>query len=330
MDKDSQLIKYVSKDGSANIEVSLVNETVWLSLNDMVDLFERDKSVISRHINNVYKEGELDKESTVANIATVQREGEREISRDIAYYNLDVIISIGYRVKSNRGTNFRIWATQVLKKHIINNAKKTSDAVTIEEKYLRLIKTIQIAANAVNQDEINEGEAKGILKILQEYAYALETLDKYDHKKLTVSATPKQVLHKVDYEEAKKIINDWQIKEKIGELFGREKDDSFKGSLNSIYQTFEGKDVYPGIEEKAANLLYFIVKNHSFADGNKRIAAVLFVYFLDKNETLYKPDGSRIIGDNALVAITIMIAESNSEEKDTMVKLVVNLINSNN
>ena len=331
MESGNQLIQYNSADGKAAIEVNLANETVWLSLNDLVKLFERDKSVISRHIGNVFKEGELDRTATVANYATVQREGDREITRDIEYFNLDVIISVGYRVKSQRGTNFRIWATNVLKSKLLDNVRKTNlHAGNVEDKYLQLINTIHIAANAASNDELNASEAKGILKILQEYAYALETLDKYDHQQLAISETSRQEVQKLSYQEAKRLIEEWQSVQKTGELFGREKDESFKSSLNSIYQTFNGVDVYPSIEEKAANLLYFIVKNHSFADGNKRIAAGLYVYFLDKNNALYKSDGSKKIGDNALVAITIMIAESRTEEKDVMVKLVVNLTNNDN
>jgi len=329
METDKQLIRY-SSDGKADIVVNLANETVWLSLNDLVELFDRDKSVISRHIRNVFKEGELERDSTVANFATVQIEGDREIKRDIEYFNLDVIISVGYRVKSQRGTNFRIWATRVLKKHVIEKARKVSDYKNTEDKYRQLINTIQIAASAADLDDLSAEQAKGIIKILQEYAYALETLDKYDRKKLSISGVQSKEANELSYTEAKRLIKEWKSIQNTGHLFGREKDQSFKSSLYTIYQTVGGKAVYPGIEEKAANLLYFIVKNHSFVDGNKRIAAGLFVYFLDKNNALYKQDGSKIIGDNALVAITIMIAESKAEEKETMVKLVINLINRNN
>ncbi|WP_372800888.1 RhuM family protein [Lutibacter sp.] len=330
MENNKQLIEYNSSDGKINIEVNLDNETVWLSLNDLVSLFDRDKSVISRHIRNVFKEGELDKEATVAKYATVQNEGGREINRNIEFFNLDVIISVGYRVKSKQGTNFRIWATSVLRDRLIQNAKKTANAVSFEGKYLQLIKTINIAANAAKFNELSSTEATGILKVLQKYAYALETLDKYDHQQLLITGTTIGEVKELSYEEGKELIEQWSEIQNTGELFGREKDASFKSSIRSIYQTFDGKDVYPSIEEKGANLLYFIVKNHSFTDGNKRIAAGLFAYFLDKNNALFKSDGSKIIEDNALVAITIMIAESKSEEKDTMVKLVVNLINSSN
>lgn len=330
METENQLIRYNFNNGKSDIEVNLANEMIWLSLNGMVELFDRDKSVISRHIGNIYKERELDKSSTVAKIATVQKEGEREIKRDIEYFNLDVIISVGYRVKSQRGTNFRIWATNVLKNYFIENAIKKSNTINNSDKYLELLKALDIASTTAEIHELSANEARGILKILQEYAYALKTLDKYDRNQLTISDNVNPTLTKLSYREAKMLIEEWHILQNTGDLFGKEKDESFKSSLNAIYQTIDGLDVYPGIEEKAANLLYFIVKNHSFIDGNKRIAAFLFVHFLDINNALYRIDGSKIIGDNALVAITIMIAESKPNEKETMVKLVVNLIGKEN
>lgn len=330
MENSKQLINYNSTDGVTTIAVNLANETVWLTLNDLVHLFARDKSVISRHIRAIFKEGELTREATVAKYATVQKEGDREITRTIEYFNLDVIISVGYRVKSKQGTNFRIWATTVLKEKLIENAKKSVTAVNYETKYLQLLKTINVAVSTATLTTINTKEATGILKILQQYAYALETLDKYDHQSLSISKTTIGEVKRLDYKEAIQLILEWNAIQNGGALFGREKDASFKSSLNTIYQTFDGVDLYPSIEEKASNLLYYIVKNHSFTDGNKRIAAGLFAYFLDKNEILFKKDGNKRIDDNALVAITIMIAESKSEEKEIMVKLVVNLINSNN
>jgi len=332
MESSKQIVRYNSVDGQTDIEVNVSNETVWLSLNDLVRLFGRDKSVISRHVSNVYKEGELDRGATVANFATVQKEGEREVNREIEYFNLDVIISVGYRIKSKTGTNFRIWATNVLKKQIIESANRLSNSKSIEAKYNALIDTINIAASVSKKGALSIPEAKGIIDILHQYAFALETLDRYDHQSLSidVSQTTETEVQKLTYTFAMNQIVIWRNFQKAGELFGKEKDQSFKSSLETIYQTFDGIDVYPSIEEKAANLLYFIVKNHSFTDGNKRIAAGLFVYFLDMNQKLLNEYGNKRIGDNALVAITIMIAESKTEEKDMMVKLVVNLINSNN
>jgi prophage maintenance system killer protein len=332
MESSKQIVRYNSVDGQTDIEVNVSNETVWLSLNDIVQLFGRDKSVISRHVNNVYKEGELDKGATVAKFATVQKEGEREVSREIEYYNLDVIISVGYRIKSKTGTNFRIWATNVLKKQIIENANKLSNNRSIEAKYNALINTINVAASVATKEELSVSEARGIIDILHQYAFALETLDKYDHQSLSIDIvdTTEREVQKLTYSYAMNQIVVWRNFQKAGSLFGKEKDQSFKSSLETIYQTFDGIDVYPSTEEKAANLLYFIVKNHSFTDGNKRIAAGLFVYFLDMNDKLLNGYGNKRIGDNALVAITIMIAESKTEEKEMIVKLVVNLINSNN
>ena len=328
MESNKEIIKYNSVDGNRAIEVNLANETVWLSLNDLVKLFGRDKSVISRHIGNIYTEGELERGATVANYATVQKEGDRVINRHLEFFNLDVIISVGYRVKSKAGTQFRIWATQVLRKQIVDNANKASNNFSVEDKYNQLIKTINIAASASKIEELSVSQAKGILNVLQQYAFALETLDKYDHQTLSIDISVEVETHHLTYNDAIQQIEIWRKYQKAGKLFGNEKDESFESSLSTIYQTFDGTELYPSIEEKAANLLYFIVKNHSFSDGNKRIAAGLFVYFLDLNNKLLNNKGQKIIGDNALVAITIMIAESKTEEKDMMVKLVVNLIKS--
>ena len=324
---NTPIIQYQAEGGFVMLEVHLSNETVWLSLNQLVLLFERDKSVISRHIRNVFKEGELDKISVVANFATTADDGK---TYQVDYYNLDVIISVGYRVKSKRGTNFRIWATQVLRKHLITQVNRLKANASYQEKYIELVKAIDAAASTATTKPLAPNEAEGILKVLQTYAYALDTLDRYDHQSLILDTQTVREVQKLDYEEAMKLIDDWRRIQNGTALFGNEKDASFKSSLQSIYQTFDGNDLYPSIEEKAANLLYFIVKNHSFSDGNKRIAAGLFVYFMDKNGLLYRWDGSKRVGDNALVAITIMIAESKPEEKEMMIKLVVNLINENN
>jgi len=322
---------YEAKDGSTQIEVPLESETVWLTQDQMAELFQRNKSTISRHINNAFEEGELSMESTVAKYATVQIEGEREVSRDLIYYNLDVIISVGYRVKSKQGTQFRIWANRILKEYLLQgyvlNERKLQQA---EEKYLDLQKAVSLVAHISNRKNLSSNEAQGILQVLEKYAYALETLDKYDHQALEIETNVSDATWELTYEDATQQIAIWKEAQQATQLFGNEKDESFKGSLYNIYQTFDGIELYPSIEEKAANLLYFIVKNHSFSDGNKRIAAGLFAYFLAQNQKLYRIDGSKRIADNALVAITIMIAESKPNEKDTMVKLVVNLINYKN
>jgi prophage maintenance system killer protein len=325
----SEIIIYSSKENGAQIEVMFNNETIWLSLNQIAELFDRDKSVISRHLKKIFESEELNRLSVVAKNATTASDGK---TYEVDYFNLDAIISVGYRVNSKQGTQFRQWATQRLKDYLVQgyaiNEKRLQEAVG---KFQDLNKAVKLAAKVRNNVALTTGEAKGILGVIEQYAYALETLDKYDHQKLTIdSDTSETEIQKLSYEEAIHQINIWRDYQKAGKLFGNEKDQSFKSSLETIYQTFDVIDLYPSLEEKAANLLYFIVKNHSFSDGNKRIAAGLFIYFLDMNQKLYNDLGNKRIGDNALVAITIMIAESKSEEKDIMVKLVVNLINSNN
>ena len=322
----SEIILYTATDNQTQIDVQFEKDTVWLNQEQLVTLFQRDQSVISRHIRNVFKEGELDEKSNMQKMHIANSD------KPVAYYNLDVIISVGYRVKSKQGTQFRQWATQRLKDYLVKgfvlNEKRLKE---LNYKYSELQNAIKLASNAGNVESLSSTEAKGILKVIETYAYALETLDKYDHQRLTIDDEESvEELYKLTYNEAIEQINIWRDFQKAGKLFGNEKDESFKSSLATIYQTFDEIDLYPSLEEKAANLLYFVVKNHSFSDGNKRIAAGLFVYFLDLNNRLYNEFGNKRIGDNALVAITIMIAESKSDEKDMMIKLVVNLINNNN
>ncbi len=329
---EHQIEIYKSADNAIELQVSLDNDTVWLNRQQLAMLFDRDIKTIGKHINNVFNEKELDLSSTVANFATVQIEGDREIKRNIEYYNLDVIISVGYRVKSKQGTQFRQWATQRLKDYLVKgyaiNEKRLQEAT---DKFQDLKNAVKLAAKAGNAEALTSVEAKGILGVIEQYAYALETLDKYDHQKLTIdNAFETTGIQKLSYENAIEQIKIWRDFQNAGSLFGNEKDQSFKSSLETIYQTFDKTDLYPTLEEKAAHLLYFVVKNHSFSDGNKRIAAGLFIYFLSLNDKLLNDFGTKRIGDNALVAITIMIAESKSEEKDIMAKLVVNLINNNN
>ncbi|MDT8413577.1 MAG: virulence protein RhuM/Fic/DOC family protein [Vicingaceae bacterium] len=320
LDKN-QIVIYKSEDGQMQIDVQLQDETVWLTQAQLVDLFERDQSVISRHLNNIFKEKELDKDSNMHFLHIANSD------KPVACYNLDVIISVGYRVKSKRGTQFRIWANKVLKDFLVKgyalNEKKLKET---QQQFSALQKSIKLLENVVNQKQLNSDEATSLLKVITEYSHALSLLDQYDHQKLSIQKKVDKDINKLTYEEAIKQIKLWRDSHNGGALFGNEKDASFKSSLETIYQTFDGIDLYPSIEEKAANLLYFVVKNHSFSDGNKRIAAGLFVFFLDKNRKLYNPDGSKIIADNALVAITIMIAESNTEEKEVMIKLIVNLM----
>jgi prophage maintenance system killer protein len=324
-----QIEIYKSSENAIELQVSLDNDTVWLNRNQLALLFDRDIKTIGKHINNVFSDEELLKKAVVAKFATTAIDGKKY---QVEHYNLDVIISVGYRVKSKQGTQFRQWATQRLKDYLVQgyaiNEKRLQDAVG---KFQDLNNAVKLAAKTVNTATLTNGEAKGILGVIKQYAYALETLDKYDHQKLTIEThTEEDEAQKLSYENAIQQIQVWKDFQNAGNLFGNEKDQSFKSSLETIYQTFDGIDLYPTIEEKAANLLYFIVKNHSFSDGNKRIAAGLFVYFLDMNNKLLNNYGNKRINDNALVAITIMIAESRTEEKDIMSKLIVNLINGNN
>ena len=327
----SEIKIYNTPEGKISIEVKLEKDTVWLSLNQITELFGRDKSVISRHIRNIYKEEELVRDSTVAKIATVQKEGNREIVRNIEYFNLDVIISVGYRIKSKRGTQFRIWANQIIKDYLIKGYAINQQRLQKQAEQLNELKeTIKILGNALGYKELNNDESKSLLKIISDYSYALDILDQYDYQSLKIENTSGKEVYQLTYKEAIKQIE--LVKKTYGnsELFGHEKDDSFKSSISTIYQTFGKVDLYPSIEEKAANLLYFIVKNHSFSDGNKRIAAFLFLYFLEKNGLLFSKTGKKRITDNALVALTLMIAVSKPDEKETMIKVIVNLINKNN
>lgn len=328
----SEIEIYKSADDAIELQVSFDDETVWLSQKQMANLFGRNRVAITQHIGNIFKEEELNEKVVCKDFLHTTQHGAitgKTQEKPIKYYNLDVIISVGYRVKSKQGTQFRQWATQRLKDYLVQgyaiNEKRLKEA---NSKLQDLQKAITLAVKAGNSENLSSTEAKGILSVLEQYAYALDLLDKYDHQSLTidVSENASTEIKKLTYEKAIEQINIWRDYQQAGKLFGNEKDQSFKSSLETIYQTFDNIDLYPSLEEKAVNLLYFIVKNHSFSDGNKRIAAGLFIYFLDLNNKLYNNLGTKIIGDNALVAITIMIAESKTEEKDMMVKLVVNLI----
>ena len=319
---------YKVEDGHTEISVQLDGETVWLSLNQMTELFQRDKSVISRHISNIFIERELDKESVVAKNATTAADGK---TYQVDYYNLDVIISVGYRIKSLRGTQFRIWANRILKDYLIKGYSINEKRLTQHNEQLKeLQKTAKILGEVINLKRLSDDESTGLLKIISDYAYALEVLDQYDYQSLKIQDTTGKETFQLKYEEAIRQIKFVKLKHGNSELFGREKDYSFRSSIATIYQTFNGKDLYPSVEEKAANLLYFITKNHSFAYGNKRIAAFLFLYFLERNGILYNENGSKRIADNALVALTLLIAVSKTEEKETITKVIVSLINKNN
>lgn len=320
---------YRSQDGSIQLNVKLENDTVWLTQSQMAELFGVDRTSIVRHIRNIYKSEELDQNSTCAKNAQVRTEGHRSILREIPYYNLDMIISVGYRVNSKNATSFRRWATSVLKQYLIKGYAINQQIKL--DRYNELKDVVRLMSRTVGmQEKVTSEEYGGLFNVISDYVYALDTLDHYDYQFLSIQKTTKIEPFRATYDNAMEAIN--ALKEKFGgsQWFANEKDDSFKSSIGQIYQTFGGEELYPSVEEKAAMLLYLVVKNHSFSDGNKRIAAMLFLWFLNNNHVLYAEDGHKRIADNTLVALTLMIAESRTEEKDVMVKVVVNLINKEN
>ncbi len=301
-------------DGNVALEVPITPEqdTVWLNRNQMAELFERDVKTIGKHVNNALKEELQDQTATVANFAIVQKEGERSVVRQVAHYNLDVIISVGYRVKSKRGIAFRKWANKVLRDYIVKGYAVNDNRMNQLKEVVRIMKRTE-----------EQLDAKQILSVIEKYSLALDLLDAYDHQNMK-RPEGGNTIYILSYEECRKVIDSMSYGE-YSNVFGNEKDDSFKGSIGAIYQTFAGQEVYPSLEEKAANLLYFITKNHSFSDGNKRIAAAIFLYFMDRNQALFL-DGEKIISDHTLVALTIMIAESRPEEKEMMISVIMNCL----
>ncbi len=322
----SDIVIYRSENGTASLEVRLDHETVWLTQDQMADLFGRERSVITKHLRNVFKEGELEKISVRAKYAHTAADDKEYQTQ---FYNLDAIISVGYRVNSKQGTRFRQWATQVLRDHIVHGYTVNEQRLREESAKLQdMRQTMELLTRTLAVQELVTDTGKDVLKVITDYAYALTLLDRYDHGTLIVEGITRKALHVIDYEEGFQIVN--AMKGEFNGLFGIEKDQGFKSALGTIYQTFDGEELYPSIEEKGANLLYFVVKNHAFSDGNKRIAAALFIYFLGMNAILYRADGSKRLADNALVALTLLIAESRPEEKETIVKVIVNLINRSN
>lgn len=326
----SSIVLYTTDDGNTQFEVKLEKDTVWLNREQIARLYGRDYKTIAKHINNALKE-ELDGEPVVAKFATPKKYGRKEglyQMQNIEYYNLDMIISVGYRVKSRNGIAFRKWANNILKQYIIKGYAIDSRRL---DHYDDLKNVVRLMSRALTlQDKVPEEEYSGLFNVISDYVYALDTLDRYDYQSLEINKTTVGGTFRATYENAMEAINALRDKFGASQWFANEKDDSFKSSVGQIYQTFGGEDLYPSVEEKAAMLLYLVVKNHSFSDGNKRIAAMLFLWFLDKNGILYSADGSKRIADNTLVALTLMIAESRTEEKDVMVKVIVNLINRDN
>ena len=326
MDSNNQIIIYQTEDGQTQVDVRLENETVWLTQKQIAELFGTKRPAITKHLKNIYTSEELDENSTCSILEHMGNDGKQTYSTK--YYNLDVILSVGYRVNSKNATRFRQWANKVLKQYLIkgyavNERMRKEQIGELRQLVGMLGRTIQ------NQPLLSNDETNALFEVVTDYTYALDTLDNYDYERLTINKTTKEEPFHATYENAMEAING--LREKFGGsvLFGNEKDDSFKSSIGQIYQTFGGEELYPSVEEKAAMLLYLVTKNHSFSDGNKRIAATLFLWFLNNNHILYYPDGSKRLADSTLVALTLMIAESRTEEKDVMVKVVVNLINKN-
>ena len=320
---NDKIIIYQSEDGKTQLDVKLEGETVWLSTKQMAELFDKEESNIRRHVNNVFKEAELTREN---NVHFLHVNG---IKKPVPYYTLDVIISVGYRVHSQRGVRFRQWANSVLKQYLVKGYAINENIRKHQIAELRQL--IQVLGRAIQQQPTKTtDESNALFDVVVDYTYALDTLDNYDYQRLHIAKTTKEEPFHATYENAMHEID--MLRQKFGGsvLFGNEKDDSFRSSIGQIYQTFDGTELYPSVEEKAAMLLYLVTKNHSFSDGNKRIAATLFLWFMNNNAILYRPDGTKRIADNTLVALTLMIAESKTEEKDIMVKVVVNLINQAN
>jgi death-on-curing family protein len=326
--KNSKIILYKAEDGETALEVLIEQDSVWLNQNQIATLFSTTKQNISLHINNIFREKELSKKSVVKDSLTTASDGKEYLTK---YFNLDVIISVGYRVKSLRGTQFRIWATNTLRQHLVQgytiNEKRLKEQ---SDKIIVLKKTINYLSQTAETLPLTSDEAQGIIKVISDYTHALNILDGYDYDNLKISNTSKREKYRLNYPDALNFIDSLKSKFGNSELFGKIRGGSLDSSINTIYQTFGKKKLYPSIEEKASNLLYFLIKNHPFVDGNKRIAASFFIYFLAKNNVLYKSDGSKRIADNALVALCLLIAESKPSDKEIIVKVVINLINKKN
>ena len=321
---DNKIVIYQTEDGKTQLDVKLENETVWLTQAQLVQLFDSSKANVSEHIKHIYEDSELAADSTVRKFRTVQTEGKRQVGRNVTYYNLDLIISLGYRVNTKRGIQFRQWATSVLRDYLIKGY--AINQRIREENYRQMVQLVRSMARTVKLQDLSKEVRNALLDVVVDYTFALDRLDDYDYQRLSIPESSTEEKFHATYEGAMKVLA--ELREKFGGsgLFANEKDDSFKSSIGQIYQTFGGQDLYPTVEEKAAMLLYLVTKNHSFSDGNKRIAATLFLWFMNENGILYDDMHNKRIDDATLVALTLLIAESRPEEKDTMIKVVVNLI----
>ena len=325
---NSQIFIYQTPDGQTTVDVKLEKDTIWLTQKQIAELFGTQRPAITKHLSNIFKTKELEEDSVCSILEHTADDGKNYQTK---HYNLDVVLSVGYRVNSKNATQFRIWANKILKEYLakgyVLDEKRLQEQ---SQQFMALKQTVRLMGNLLDKQELTSDESNGLLKVITDYTYALDVLDKYDHRTLTIEATHPKQLFIATYETALKAIQGLRDKFGGSRLFGNEKDESFQSSIATIYQSFGGQELYPSIEEKAAHLLYFVVKNHSFSDGNKRIAAFLFVWFLEKNGILYREDGMKRIADNALVALTLMIAESKPDEKDIIAQVVVSLINGYN
>ena len=325
---NSQIFIYQTPDGQTTVDVKLEKDTIWLTQKQIAELFGTQRPAITKHLSNIFKTKELEEDSVCSILEHTADDGKNYQTK---HYNLDVVLSVGYRVNSKNATQFRIWANKILKEYLakgyVLDEKRLQEQ---SQQFMALKQTVRLMGNLLDKQELTSDESNGLLKVITDYTYALDVLDKYDHRTLTIEATHPKQLFIATYETALKAIQGLRDKFGGSRLFGNEKDESFQSSIATIYQSFAGQELYPSIEEKAAHLLYFVVKNHSFSDGNKRIAAFLFVWFLEKNGILYREDGMKRIADNALVALTLMIAESKPDEKDIIAQVVVSLINGYN
>jgi prophage maintenance system killer protein len=328
----NKIIIYTDKKGNVELKADVEKETIWASLDQIAELFGRDKSVISRHLKNIFSEAELDRKATVAKNATVQKEGDREIIRNIEYYNLDVILSVGYRVNSKKATQFRIWATRTLREYLVKGIVVNMDRIKqLPDKILLdLDKKLAFIKETVQKRELNQEEVDGLLSVIKDYAHSWQLLKKYDEGELKLLRSKGKERQRFSYDFIRPAVDALKSsliqKEEATDIFGNERDGSFQGILGNVYQTFGGKELYTSLEEKAAHLLYFVIKDHPFSDGNKRIGSFLFVYFLGENKILYRVDGEKKINDNTLVALALLIAESDPKQKEVMVALVTNLL----
>lgn len=327
---NNQVLLYQAEDGSLKTEVPIQSDTVWLTQKQMAELFNKDVRTINEHVQNIYTENELTSDSTIRKFRIVRDEGQRKVNRNIEHYNLDVIISVGYRVKSKQGTQFRIWANKVLKEYLIQGYALDQARLVSQKRQITELEKTLILFKQSQFDALSQSEASGLLSVLTDYTHAFVLLNQYDTGNFPEDKLNTNITCEIDFQSAMMAINDLKqrlvLKQQATELFGRHKDEGFEGILGNIVQSFDGEYLYPSIEEQAAHLLYFIIKNHPFVDGNKRIGAFMFVWFLQSNKHHLKRNGEVKINDNALVAIALLVAQSDPQQKEIMIKLIINLI----